>query len=209
MKYFSHPSNARRAARAALGKGAKEDVDYKLIGTETLGGQVGFVPITKAAPTKKAKPAKPPRAAKTPAPAKGRKVIGHARTAPPGLDPRDGAKRAGKKFRQLLKEKKSRDKAAGGAWLDQLCSMLSRPQGATAAEVGAAFGWLEHTSRARISVGPRSRNARAERTREDRGGKMVSVYRLATELPLGQKRDELGVKYVKPPRKAKAEKAAA
>lgn len=199
MKFHSVKSNARRDARKQFGAAAKEGVDYELVAG--AGGHAVRAIV-------KARPAKRPRVKKAPAPANGRKVIGQARTAPPGLDPRDGAKRAGQKFRQALKEKKSRDKAAGGAWVDQLCAMLSRPKGATALEVGEAFGWLEHTSRARISVGPRSRSARAERTREERGGKMVSVYRLATELPLGQKRDELGVRYVKPDRVRKVKAAA-
>lgn len=177
MKFHTVKSNARRAARATYGTNAKEGVDYELVAG--AGGHA-------VRPIIKARPAKPGRARKAPA-----------------ADPRDGAARAGQKFRQALKAKKAQDKAAGGAWVDQLCAMLARPKGATALEVGAAFGWLEHTSRARISVGPRSRNARAERTREQRGGHMVSVYRLATELPLGQTRDELGVRYVKPV-KAKA-----
>jgi hypothetical protein len=214
MKYFSHPSNARRAARAALGKDAKEGTDYKLVHTDTLGGQVGFEPIEKT----KVRPARrgtlganpitdaeifdvPKRRPGSRLPGKGRKPKA------PGTPRKIPNVRASKRARKAPAA--GREAAVPGAWLDQLLAMLSRPQGATAAEVGQAFGWLEHTSRARISVGPRSRDARAVRSREIRGGKMVSVYRLETELPLSLKREDLGVRYEKPATRARGARKAA
>lgn len=220
MIYFSNPSNARRAARKTLGKSAREGVDYKLIGTDTLGGQVSFSPIVKARPAKGG----------------GRNVTAEVRKVM-GLSPAEiktrikanrSARRAKLKeiagkpvsvfkaaadkstrtFKTGHKTAKQNRASGDGAWLDDLIAMLARPKGATAAEVGKAFGWLEHTSRARISVGPRTRNMRATRTKEDRNGKRVSVYRVSAELPLGQKRNELGVLYVKPDRVRKAKGAA-
>jgi hypothetical protein len=135
-QFYAHPSNARRAARAALGKGAVEGTDYRLT---TKGKQVGFEPIET------------------------------------------------------------------GDTLERLIKLLERPQGATALEVGAAFGWLEHTSRARISTGPRTRGYKVVRTREDGRG---SVYRAEKQLPLGESRKALGNRYEggKRKRQAKREK---
>lgn len=174
MKYHSVKSNARRAARKEIGSDAREGIDFELVAGP--GGHAW-----RKLPQRK------------PRPAKRRRPVGPRKIPKVGRPVR----------RPSAVKAKPDDTSGPGAWLDRLCAMLARAQGATAAEVGAAFGWLEHTSRARISVGPRSRGQRAERTREERGGKMVSVYRLDTELPLGQTREELGVIYRKP-EKAKA-----
>lgn len=204
MKFHTVKSNARRDARKQFGVAAKEGVDYELVAG--AGGHAVRAII-------KVRPAKTGTV---------RKVMG---LSPAGIKAKTKANRAAKlkavagkpvsvfKTPAAKARKFKTAKESAGAWLDQLLAMLSRPKGATALEVGEAFGWLEHTSRARISVGPRARGARAERTREERPDKhgklkMVSVYRLATELPLGQKRDELGVRYVKPDRARKVKAAA-
>lgn len=87
--------------------------------------------------------------------------------------------------------------AAGSSTAEAMLAMLTRPQGATATEVGEAFGWLEHTSRARISTGCRDQNVKIVRTREERKGYdgTVSVYRAEPQLPLAEKREALGNRY--------------
>lgn len=61
MQFFSHASNARRAARKALGKTAKEGEHYKLIRNDK--GGVAFQPIKPRRPAKvtpaKARPPAP------------------------------------------------------------------------------------------------------------------------------------------------------
>jgi Protein of unknown function (DUF3489) len=94
-----------------------------------------------------------------------------------------------------------------GSKADLLLSMLSAPNGATAKEVARAFGWKQHTARARISTMFRDRAIKIERTRETRRGykKTVNVYRALPQLPLGEPRKALGNRTVRP-EKPKPEK---
>lgn len=191
--FYTLRSNAKRAARAALGKIATEGTDYIIIKNDQLGGQFGFKPIEKA------KPAKVPKVDRG-----GRKK---------SIGPRKILNIRGDGRHNPKRKAKAPAKAEAGAWAGELIDMLKRPQGATALEVGERFGWLEHTSRARISVTPRTFDPktpmRSVRTREERGGKMVSVYRIETELPLNLKREQLGVRYDKQPRVRKPKAKAA
>lgn len=176
-KIYSHPSNARRAARAALGKNAKEGVDYRLSRQEGVEG-VGFEQL-KA-------PAGQGRAAKRKWPATHGKALRIRKPAPVDRSPK-----------RKPPAKRRAAKTAPGEWRDQLQALLERPQGVTAAEVAAKFGWEQHTSRARISTGLRERGIKVERRREQRGADMVSVYRALPQLQLGEAREKLGNVYVR------------
>lgn len=173
MQFFSHASNARRAARKALGKDAKEGEHYQL--TRNTWGKVAFHPI------KKRRPAKAPLAPL------------HIRRA-------EAARRAKARPMPPAEAAKLRDAAAARAastWQNQLFELLNRPKGATAREVAQAFNWQEHTARARISTALREMGIQVERRREERGGEKVSVYRPLPQLQLGEKREALGNVYRK------------
>lgn len=199
---FSHKSNARRAARKALGADAKEGVHYKL--STGKDGRIGFNRIGGPDARSRTRPAKAERA---------RTMPRDVKPTPPAdkvVRVKSEAKRKGKPVRRpAVSKAKSNVASVPGAWLDRMLAMLQSPKGATAAEVAKAFNWEEHTARARISVGPRSRNMRAERVREERNGNMVSVYRVTEQLPLGEKREALGVLYSRPERVRKPKAKAA
>lgn len=153
-KTYAHPSNARRAARKALGLHAKEGEHYVL--EFVTDGTVGFKPIKRKGERRRRK-----------APAKKPAGRGRGRKSPAG---------------------------GNGNMTDALVAYLTDParDGATAAEVAEHFGWEEHTARARISTGPRSKGYKAVRSREEGRG---SVYRLERQLPLGEARGALGNRY--------------
>lgn len=61
---------------------------------------------------------------------------------------------------------------AAGDWMPRVITLLSRPEGATLAEVGAQEGWLEHSASARLSAIRKERTILA--AVEERG----RVYRM-------------------------------
>jgi hypothetical protein len=60
--------------------------------------------------------------------------------------------------------------------------MLSREEGASIAEISAAFGWLPHTARAALTG---LRHKGHELTREAGEGERGSVYRIMTKPMAG------------------------
>lgn len=73
--------------------------------------------------------------------------------------------------------KPPRAPSAAGAWKAGVISMLERPEGATLAEIGAVYGWQEHSVSARLSAIRKERVIIA--TVEERGSiKAVRVYRM-------------------------------
>lgn len=109
----------------------------------------------------------------TPAGASGKSrsaVKGAERVRVPS-EPRGGAVAANRRVKAPPTLKPAAPRAAGD-WMPRVITLLSRPEGATLAEVGAQEGWLEHSASARLSAIRKERAIIA--AVEDRG----RVYRM-------------------------------